>query len=195
MLRERRFDTGLFGLGDGLALVAGIVLAVSAFTGWYTGEGEGVTISALAWNTGTLGKLVLFVGLAVVLIVELREAGVETPAAVPQSLMTIALGAIGTVFDVSDVLTSMSTLTVDGESSTAETGSPSASTGTRSTCSWTSIPDGSMRTRANARVTSRSRLSGPCAWTVVGMTSGTLASRPAGTSPRSTMTCTVRTPS
>jgi hypothetical protein len=98
MLRERRFDTGLFGLGDGLALVTGIVLAVSAFTGWYTGEGEGVTISALAWNTGVLGKLVLFVGLAVVLVVVLREAGVETPSAVPQSLLTIALGAIGTVF-------------------------------------------------------------------------------------------------
>ena len=98
MLRERRFDTGLFGLGDGLALVAGIVLAVSSFTGWYTGEGAGVTISVLGWNTGVLGKLVLFVGLAVVLIVVLREAGVETPAAVPQSLLTIALGALGTVF-------------------------------------------------------------------------------------------------
>ena len=98
MLRERRFDTGLFGLGDGLALVAGIVLAVSSFTGWYTGEGEGVTISALAWNTGVLGKLVLFVGLAVVLVVVLREVGVETPSAVPQSLLTIALGAVGTVF-------------------------------------------------------------------------------------------------
>ena len=98
MLRERRFDTGLFGLGDGLALVAGIVLAVSSFTGWYTGEGEGVTISALAWNTGVLGKLVLFVGLAVVLVVVLREVGVETPSSVPQSLLTIALGAIGSVF-------------------------------------------------------------------------------------------------
>ena len=98
MLRERRFDTGLFGLGDGLALVAGIVLAVSAFTGWYTGEGEGVTISALAWNTGTLGKLVLFVGLAVVLLVVLREVGVELPAAVPRSLVTIALGAAATIF-------------------------------------------------------------------------------------------------
>jgi hypothetical protein len=98
MLRERRFDTGLFGLGDGLALVAGVVLAVSSFTGWYSGEGEGVTISALGWNTGVLGKLVLFVGLAVVLVVVLREVGVETPSAVPQSLLTVALGALGTVF-------------------------------------------------------------------------------------------------
>ena len=71
---------------------------MSSFTGWYTGEGEGVTISALGWNTGVLGKLVLFVGLAVVLVIVIREAGVETPAAVPQSLLTVALGAIATVF-------------------------------------------------------------------------------------------------
>jgi len=98
MLRERRLDTGLFGLGDGLALVAGVVLAVSSFTGWYTGEGEGVTISVLGWNTGVLGKLVLFVGLAVVLALVLREVGVEPPAAVPQSLLTVALGALATIF-------------------------------------------------------------------------------------------------
>jgi hypothetical protein len=98
MLRERRLDTGLFGLGDGLALVAGVVLAVSSFTGWYTGEGEGVTISVLGWNTGVLGKLVLFVGLAVVLVLVLREVGVEPPAAVPQSLFTVALGALATIF-------------------------------------------------------------------------------------------------
>jgi len=98
MLRERRFDTGLLGLGDGLALVAGVVLAVSSFTGWYTGEGEGVTISVLGWDTGVLGKLVLFVGLAVVLVLVLREAGVEPPAAVPQSLLTVTLGALATIF-------------------------------------------------------------------------------------------------
>lgn len=98
MLRERRLDTGPFGLGDGLALVAGVVLAVSSFTGWYTGEGEGVTISVLAWNTGVLGKLVLFVGLAVVLVLVLRELGVEPPAAVPQSLLTVTLGALATIF-------------------------------------------------------------------------------------------------
>ena len=98
--RERRFDSGLLGLGDGLGLVAGVVLAVSSFTGWYTGdsEGEGVTISALGWHTGVLGKLVLFVGLAVVLVLLLRELGVELPAALPQSLVTVALGALATIF-------------------------------------------------------------------------------------------------
>jgi hypothetical protein len=96
--RERRFDPGLFGLGDGLGLVSGVVLAVSSFTGWYTGEGEGVTISVLGWHTGVLGKLVLFVGLAVVLVLVLRELGIEPPAALPQSLVTVALGAHATVF-------------------------------------------------------------------------------------------------
>lgn len=96
-MRERRFDPVL-GLGDGLGLVAGVVLAVSSFTGWYTGEGQGVTISVLGWNTGVLGKLVLFVGLAVVLVLLLRELGVEPPAALPQSLLTVSLGALGTIF-------------------------------------------------------------------------------------------------
>ena len=96
--RERRFEPGLFGLGDGLGLLAGVVLAVSSFTGWYTGEGEGVTISVLGWNTGILGKLVLFVGLAVVLVLVLRELGIEPPAALPQSLVTVALGALATIF-------------------------------------------------------------------------------------------------
>ena len=96
--RERRFEPGLLGLGDGLALLAGIVLALSAFTGWYTGEGQGVTISVLGWHSGVLGKLILFVGLGVVLIVVLRELGIEPPAAMPQSLLTVALGALGTIF-------------------------------------------------------------------------------------------------
>jgi hypothetical protein len=71
---------------------------VSSFTGWYTGEGEGVTISVLGWNTGILGKLILFVGLAVVLVLLLRELGIEPPAALPQSLLTVALGALATIF-------------------------------------------------------------------------------------------------
>jgi hypothetical protein len=97
-MRERRLDAGVVGLCDGLGIVAGLVLAVSSFTGWYSGEGEGVTISVLGWNTGILGKLVLFVGLAVVVVLVLRELGIEAPAALPQSLLTVALGALGTVF-------------------------------------------------------------------------------------------------
>ena len=97
-MRERRLDAGVVGLGDGLGIVAGLVLAISSFTGWYSGEGEGVTISVLGWNTGILGKLVLFVGLAVVVVLVLRELGIEAPAALPQSLLTVGLGALGTIF-------------------------------------------------------------------------------------------------
>ena len=88
----------LLGLSDNLALIAGLVLVVSAFTGWYTGPSGGVTVSVTGWHTGTLGKLVFFAGLAVLLVVLLREIGVELPAAAPESLVTIALGAIATIF-------------------------------------------------------------------------------------------------
>jgi hypothetical protein len=91
-------DRGLLGVGDRLGLLAGLVLAVSAFTGWYTGPGEGVTVSVMGWNTGTLGKLVFAIGMLVVLVVALREIGVDLPATVPQSLVTIALGSLATIF-------------------------------------------------------------------------------------------------
>ncbi len=88
----------LVGLSDNLALIAGIVLAISAFTGWYTGPSGGVTVSVTGWHTGTLGKLVFFAGLAVLLVVLLREVGIELPAAAPESLVTIALGAAAAIF-------------------------------------------------------------------------------------------------
>lgn len=91
-------ERGLLGVGDRLGLLAGVVLVVSAFTGWYTGPSEGVTVSVMGWHTGTLGKLVFVLGVLVVLVVALREVGVELPAAVPESLVIIALGSIATVF-------------------------------------------------------------------------------------------------
>ena len=39
-----------------------------------------------------------FVGLAVLALVALREAGIELPASVPESLVVIALGAVATIF-------------------------------------------------------------------------------------------------
>jgi hypothetical protein len=93
-------ERGLYGLGDRLAFLSGLVLAVSSFTGWYTGTGEddlGVTVSVLGWHTGTLGKLVFFIGLAVVLLAVLREVGVATPAALPESLIAVGLGALATI--------------------------------------------------------------------------------------------------
>lgn len=88
----------LWGLGDRLTSLAGLVLALSAFTGWYTGNGDGIAIAVLGWHTGTLGKLVFFIGLGVLALVGLRELGIELPATVPESLLTIGLGALATIF-------------------------------------------------------------------------------------------------
>ena len=93
-----RAGMGLWMLGARLTWVAGLVLAISSFTGWYSGSGDGLTLSVTGWNTGTLGKLVFFVGLAVLVLAALREAGVALPATVPESLVVIALGSLGTVF-------------------------------------------------------------------------------------------------
>lgn len=99
--RARRLGTGrgdtTWILGEQVAWVAGLVLAVSAFTGWYSGSGD-VTLSVTGWHTGTLGKLVFFLGLAVVLVVALRRLGVDLPAAVPESLFVVALGSLATIF-------------------------------------------------------------------------------------------------
>jgi hypothetical protein len=93
-----RVEDALSGAGERLTLLAGAVLAVSAFTGWYVGSGDGLTISVVGWDTGTLGKLVFFVGLALVVLVVLRFARIELPAAVPESLVVIALGSLATIF-------------------------------------------------------------------------------------------------
>ena len=91
--RERAGIPALWGLGEKVTWVAGLVLAISAFTGWYSGTGEGVDVSVLGWHTGLLGKLVFFLGLALIALVVLRQTGVDLPAAVPESLVVIALGS------------------------------------------------------------------------------------------------------
>ena len=88
---------GLPGIGDRLTFLFGLLLALSALTGWYTGEGNGTTVSVIGWHTGTIGKVVLVIGLIAVLLMVLREVGVDLPAAVPESLVTIALGSVATI--------------------------------------------------------------------------------------------------
>jgi hypothetical protein len=83
--------------GERLTWVAGLVLALSAFTGWYAGSGEGPTLAVIGWHTGALGKFVFLIGLAVIALAILREAGIALPAAVPESLIVIVLGSISTV--------------------------------------------------------------------------------------------------
>jgi hypothetical protein len=82
-----------------LAWVAGLVLALSAFTDWYAGsQADGLTLSVTGWHTGALGKLVFFLGLATLILEALREAGIELPATVPESLVLIGFGALATIF-------------------------------------------------------------------------------------------------
>jgi hypothetical protein len=88
-----------FAWGERLASLSGLVLAISAFTDWYAGQqGDGLTLSVTGWHTGALGKLVFFIGLAVLALVALREAGIDLPASVPESLVLIALGSLATIF-------------------------------------------------------------------------------------------------
>ena len=89
---------GLSVYGERLTWISGLVLALSAFTGWYAGSGPGPTIAVIGWHTGTLGKLVFLIGLAVIALAVLREVGIQLPASVPESLVVIVLGSIATVF-------------------------------------------------------------------------------------------------
>jgi hypothetical protein len=96
--RPSRSVEQFWGWGHTITWVAGLVLAVSAFTDWYVGKGEGPTTAIIAWHTGVLGKLVFFIGLAVIALVILRESGISLPATVPESLVVIGLGALSTIF-------------------------------------------------------------------------------------------------
>jgi hypothetical protein len=66
---------------------------------WYSGSSlEGPTLSITGWNSGALGKLVFFVGLAVVILAILGELGVAPPPSIPESLIVLTLGTMGTIF-------------------------------------------------------------------------------------------------
>jgi hypothetical protein len=90
--------SALWGIGERATWVAGLALALSAFTGWYASTGEGANLSVMGWHTGVLGKLVFFVGLAALALAVLRQFGIEPPAAIPESLIVLALGALSTIF-------------------------------------------------------------------------------------------------
>ena len=89
---------GIWGAGGWLTWVAGLVLTLSPLTGWYVGSNEGPTIAVIGWHTGVLGKLVLVLGAAVLVLAALREFGIELPATLPDSLVVIVLGAVATIF-------------------------------------------------------------------------------------------------
>ena len=87
----------LAGIGGRLTFLFGLLLALSSLTGWDTGEGNGTTVSVLGWHTGTIGKVVLVLGLLAVLLAVLQEVGVTMPASVPESLVAIGIGSIATI--------------------------------------------------------------------------------------------------
>jgi hypothetical protein len=94
-----RARPGILSVGAQLTWVSGLLLAVSAFTSWYSGESvEGPTLSVTGWNSGTLGKLVFLIGVAVVFLAALRRLGLEFPSIAHEPLLVIALGALATVF-------------------------------------------------------------------------------------------------
>jgi hypothetical protein len=89
---------GMWLAGDRIVWVSALVLMLSALMGWYTGDATGVKLAVIGWHTGTLGKLVFFIGFAVLVLAVLREFGIMLPPSVPESLVVLALGALATVF-------------------------------------------------------------------------------------------------
>jgi hypothetical protein len=89
---------GIWAAGDRVTWVSGLVLMLSSFMGWYSGSGLGVKLAVIGWHTGTLGKLVFFIGLAIVVLVALRAYGFDLPSSIPESLVVLGLGAVATVF-------------------------------------------------------------------------------------------------
>ena len=94
----RTASGGLWAMGERITWVAALVLALSSFMDWYAGSGVGVKLAVIGWHVGVLGKLVFFLGLAVLAIVALRESGFELPPSVPESLVVLALGALAAIF-------------------------------------------------------------------------------------------------
>jgi hypothetical protein len=84
--------------GEALAWLGGLVLALSSFMSWYSLSIDHLTLSVTAWHTGAVGKLVFFVGLAVLALLVLRATGFELPPNFPVGMVIAILGAIGTVF-------------------------------------------------------------------------------------------------
>jgi hypothetical protein len=83
--------------GEGLAWVAALIFTLSSFMGWYSGLVDGLRLSALGWDTGLRGKLVLVIGLATLALLILRATGVELPPAFPVGLAIAGFGGVGTI--------------------------------------------------------------------------------------------------
>jgi hypothetical protein len=89
---------GLWTAADRIIWVSALILMLSTLMGWYAGSGNGIKLAVIGWHTGTLGKLVFFIGFGVLVISILRAFGIVLPRSVPESLVVLALGALATVF-------------------------------------------------------------------------------------------------
>ena len=89
---------GLWAAGERITWIAALILALSSFMDWYAGSGVGVKLAVIGWHSGVLGKLVFFIGLAVLALVAAREVGFELPPTVPESLLVLGLGALAAIF-------------------------------------------------------------------------------------------------
>ena len=89
---------GIWAAGDRIIWLSALILSLSTFMDWYAGSGVGVKLAVIGWHTGVLGKLVFFIGLAVLAVVALRLSGLELPPSLPESLVVLALGILATVF-------------------------------------------------------------------------------------------------
>jgi hypothetical protein len=99
--RQGATETGLHGPGELLAWLAGIVLLLSPFMSWYSISGDlRGALSVTGWNSGTIGKVVFFIGLAVLVLLSLRALGIDLPPATPVGLVIAVLGAVATVLVV-----------------------------------------------------------------------------------------------
>ena len=108
MEQRERFSPDVawvWGAGERLTWVSGLVLALSTLMGWYVGVGEEPTIAVIGWHTGAIAKIVLVIGLAVIALHLLQQAGIELPATVPVSLVVIVLGSLATILVLIRVIT------------------------------------------------------------------------------------------
>lgn len=82
---------------EALAWVAALVLALSSFMAWFTQDGPYITVSVIGWHSGTIGKLVFFIGVALLGYLFLRATGVELPPGIPSGLVIAVVGTVGTI--------------------------------------------------------------------------------------------------
>lgn len=84
--------------GEALTAFSGLLLVLCPFFAWYSAPSEsGLVLSLTGWHSGTAGKLVLFVGIAVLLLLALRATGLELPESFPTGAAASALGTAGAI--------------------------------------------------------------------------------------------------